>query len=317
MNPVAIEKPKARPITRSLFVDSTPLLADPGGLRERVGRDGYLFFKGLLPRDYVMSLRADILAVADRHRWRMPGQDRWGGLINRDVTDTLPDAEVSAWGTGEQCYRDVQHLESFHRFPHHRALLALYRTLFQEDVLVHARTVARMLIPHRSNFPTPPHQDFPFVQGATSTMTCWIPLGDCPRTLGGLTVLRGSHHAGQLPVRPAKGAGGHVVELCPWETEWVEGDYDAGDVLTFNSLVVHKSLRSEMKDRLRLSLDVRFQALSEPVEVGSLRPHLPDLEWEDIYRDWKSDDLKYYWQKLALRTSPWDPTRFEAKARAC
>lgn len=317
MHPVTDAKPKSRPITKSPFVDSTALLADADALRKRAEDDGYLFFKRFLPADYVLELRAQILAVTDRYGWRLPGQDRLGGLVNRSVTDAIPDEDVGIWGTGVPCYRDVQRLEEFHRFPHQPKLLALYRSLFQDAVFVHARNIARILIPHRNNFPTPPHQDYPYIQGAANTWTCWIPMGDCPRTLGGLAVLRGSHKAGYMPVQTAKGAGGYAVQLCPWETEWVEGDYETGDILTFNSLTVHKALRSQMKDHLRLSLDVRYQAISDPVEKGSLCPHLPNLPWEDIYRDWKADDLKYYWKKLPLKMSEWDHSHFQPKRRIC
>lgn len=314
-NPSA--KPRARPISKDPFIDSTPLLPQPDALRRRAAEDGHLFFKHFLPADEVMELRAEILAVIDKYGWRRPGQDRFGSLIDSTVTDMISAEEIQTWGTGESCYREVQKLEAFHRFPHHPKLRALYRELFEEEVLVHARTIARIQVPHPGNFPTPPHQDFPYVQGTTSTWTCWIPLGDCPRALGGLTVLRGSHRAGQLPVQPAKGAVRFAVPLCPWETEWREGDYEAGDILTFNSLVVHKAHRAQIRDRLRLSLDVRYQALSEPVESGSLRPHLPDLSWEDIYANWSNEELKYYWAKLPLKLRPWDEAHLHPKRRIC
>lgn len=318
MKPEAANQPPPRPVSRSPFVDSTPLLTNPAALRQRADEDGYLFFKRFLPADEVMELRAAILAVTDQYGWRAPGQDRFGGRLNAAVIAKIPAEEIGTWGTGESCYREVQKLRVFHQFPHHPRLLALYRTLLQAEILVHARTITRMIVPHPANFPTPPHQDYPYVQGSAQTWTCWTPLGACPRALGGLSVLRGSHRAGHLPVEPTKGAVRFGVKLCPWETEWMEGDYEAGDILTFNSLVVHKALRAEDREHLRLSLDVRYQALSEPVEPGSLRPHLPDLTWEEIYAHWaKDDELKYYWKKLPLTFRPWDEVCLHPKRRIC
>lgn len=311
------ESPAARPVTRSPFLDSTGLLEQPDALRRRAAEDGYLFFKNFLPRDDVMELRAAILAVIGRHGWLQAGQDRFGGKLDAEATARIPDEDIGTWGTGEACYREVQKLEAFHRFPHHPKLVALYRTLLQDEVLVHARTIARMIVPHRANFPTPPHQDYPYVQGSAKTWTCWMPLGDCPRDLGGLSVLRGSHRAGHLPVESTKGAVRFGVRLCPWESEWMEGDYEAGDILTFNSLVVHKALRATDREQLRLSLDVRYQALSEPVERGSLLPHIPGLTWEDIYPGWPDSELKYYWEKLPLKFSPWDEVCLHPKRRIC
>ncbi len=313
-------KPKPRPLRKSLLIDSTGILSNPKALRKRADQEGYLFFRGLLPAAYVMKLRAEILAVMDTYGWRAPKQGRWGGRLDTARIDAIPPVEIQSWGTGEACYRDVQKLQAFHEFPHHPRLLALYRTFFGGEVLVHPRNIARMILPHPDNFPTPQHQDFPHIQGTANTWTCWIPMGDCPRELGGLTVLRGSHKAGYMPVRPAKGAGGggSAVQLCPWESHWVEADYEAGDVLTFHSMTVHKALRSQSKDELRLSLDVRYQPLADPVEQGSLGLHFKEMTWEEVYKDWKSDDLKYYWRKLPLKmSSPWDAGYLQAKRRIC
>ncbi|MCX6944562.1 MAG: hypothetical protein NT173_07350, partial [Opitutales bacterium] len=74
--------PPARPISKAEFVDSTPLLADPAALRARADEDGYLFFRQRLPADEVLAMRAEMLAIVDRHGWRQPGQDALGGLID-------------------------------------------------------------------------------------------------------------------------------------------------------------------------------------------------------------------------------------------
>jgi len=162
----------------------------------------------------------------------------------------------------------------------------------------------------------PPHQDFPLIQGTAKTWTCWIPLGDCPRAMGGLTMLKGSHRHGYLPIQPSKGAGGIAVPLCPWETEWVEGDYEAGDIITFPSYTIHKALRCQDKELIRVSLDVRYQSVDEPVEQKSLLPHC-DLTWEEIYAGWGSDELKYYWEKVPLSIVPWEDSYMQPSTRIC
>ena len=45
---------------------------------------------------------------------------------------------------------------------------------------------------------TPIHQDFVHFQGHHDNLTCWTPVGDCPRDLGGLAVLRGSHRVDRV-----------------------------------------------------------------------------------------------------------------------
>jgi hypothetical protein len=306
-----------KPSRGEQFLDSAPLLADPAALRQRAAEDGYLFFKQFLPREEIIGLRAEMLSVVDSFGWRPKGQDAWGGLIDVAAINQVPEEEMRTdIGVSTAAYHAVQKLETLHRLPHHPRLLALYRDLFEQEVLVHARHIARMITAHHSVFPTPPHQDFPLIQGSAHTWTCWFPVGDCPRELGGLTVLKGSQRYGYLPIQPAKGAGGIAVPLCAYDTDWVEGDFSAGDILTFPCYTIHRALRCQLKNQIRLSLDVRYQPLNEAVEVKSLLPHC-DLSWEEIYADWQRDDLKYYWQRLPFHLSPWEEGYLQPERRIC
>ena len=170
------------------FIDSTPLLGNGAALRARGQCDGYLFFRGLLPSEALLPVRADLLDVVAKYGWLADET----GRLNVDALAAVPEAAMRTdIGVSAAAYDDVQRLESVHRLPHHPKLLALYKTLFDDEVLVHARHIIRMISPHPSVFPTPPHQDFPLVQGTQNTWTCWFPLGDCPRAMGSLKVLRG------------------------------------------------------------------------------------------------------------------------------
>jgi hypothetical protein len=299
------------------FIDSTPLLSSRDRLLKRADEDGFLYFRRYLPPEDVLGLRAKMLEVVERHGWRQPGQDPMGGLIDLDAINRVPDEQMRAdIGVSIDAYQDVQRLESLHRLPHHPKLLALYRLLFDRDVFVHPRHIARMITGHRLITPTPPHQDFPLIQGTTGTWTCWIPLGDCPQAHGGLTILRHSHRNGVIPIQHVKGAGGIAVQLCPGENAWARGDYQAGDLITFPSLTVHKALRCTVPRMIRLSLDVRYQSIDEPIEEHSLNPHC-ELTWEEIYANWKSDQLKWYWKDLPLKLIPWDDSHAQPKRRIC
>ena len=299
------------------MIDSTPLLKDTDALRTRAGEDGYLFFKQLLPKEDVRAVRRDLLAVVDGYGWRKPGQDAEGGVIDLESLNQVPEEEMRLdIGVSVAAYKTAQKVESLHRLPHHPRLLALYEMLFGTEVLVHARHIARMITGHRAMVPTPPHQDFPLIQGTSKTWTAWIPLGDCPRSMGGLTVLRGTHKLGYVPIQPSKGAGSIAAQTCPWETDWVEVEYEAGDVLTFPSFTIHKALRCQQKEMIRLSLDVRYQSVDEPIEEGSLNPHT-ELAWEDIYAGWQRDDLKYYWKKHELELIPKEEKYLQPGRRIC
>lgn len=96
-------------------------------------------------------MRADLLAVVEKRGWRRPGQNSQGGAIDCEAINCVPDEQMRLdIGGSLDAYHDVQKLESVHRLPHHPKLLALYRTLFGREVLVHPRHIIRMATPHRA-----------------------------------------------------------------------------------------------------------------------------------------------------------------------
>jgi len=302
---------------RSLFFDATPLLDDPAALRLRAEQDGYLFFKHFLPTEPLLELRRHMLDICAARGWLAPGHDLMEGVIDETAINQVPDEQMRTdIGVSNEAYRAVQKLELFHTIPHHPKLLSLYRDLFGKEAIPHPRHIARMITCHRAVFPTPPHQDFIHIQGTPKTWTCWFPLGHCPREMGSLTALRASNHSGVVAVEPAQGAGGMAAILCPHEIDWVEGDFDLGDILTFSSYTVHRGLRSQHRNRIRLSCDIRFQACDEDIHEASLKPH-GDYTWEDLYQGWKNPALQYYWKNRELRLSAWDPSLQWQKERIC
>ncbi len=298
--------------------DSTALLDDGAALRVRAAEDGYLFFRTLLPASAILAVRADVLAVVKRHGWLQPGQDALGGVLQPDAFAAVPESAMrTGIGVSIAMYEDVQKLESVHRLPHHPHLLAVFERLFDTPVLVHPRHIVRMITSHPAMVPTPMHQDYPLIQGTSGTWTAWFPLGDCPRAMGGLTVLRASHRLGYIPVDLARGGGGIAVQLCPTDPpDWAEIDYHTGDVLLFPCFTVHRALPSSMRDQIRLSMDVRYQPLDEVIEARSLKPHCA-LTWEEIYAGWQRDDLQYYWQHLPLTLQDWDDSLMQPRKRIC
>jgi len=301
------------------FSDSTPLLGAPDQLRARADEDGFLFFKQLLPKELLLELRRKILEIVASHEWIRPGTDMMDGIANLNAiaeTDAR-DESLKYIGVTRDAYREIQGLELFHAIPHHPRLIALYETLLEAAVLPHPRHIARVLLPAPSFAATPPHQDYIYIQGTHRFWTLWVPLGDCPIELGGLSVLRGSHREEVLDVTNARGAGGKEAILCGKDYEWVQDNYECGDVLTFPSHMVHKGLPNRLGDRIRISLDIRYQPAGDEIEELSLLPHMKVATWEEIYSGWKSDKLKYYWKSRELHFSPWDASLIQNKEKIC
>ncbi|MFC4812207.1 phytanoyl-CoA dioxygenase family protein [Paenibacillus sp. GCM10023250] len=309
--------PAMKPATRE-FGDSTPLLAQPEALRREAKAKGYLFFKGFFEREEVMAMRRLLLNILHDEGLLDPARPLMDGFGNRPAIDALKPEEInwSGIGTTQRVYHRVQKQEAFHAFAQHPKLLALFDTLFGERSFPHPRNIARIMLPSAALNVTPPHQDFLHIQGSADTWTCWAPMGDVPRSLGGLSILEGSHEAGLLGVTANPGAGGLESILCSLGYEWTEGDYEAGDIVIFHSLTVHKALPNREPGRVRLSLDLRYQPASQPIERASLLPHGP-FEWEELYEGWTREELKYYWKRENFAYLPFDESIRWQKEKIC
>ncbi|HEV7215770.1 MAG TPA: phytanoyl-CoA dioxygenase family protein [Chloroflexota bacterium] len=279
------------------FVRSDPDREAPEALRARMAEQRYLFLPALIEHEAIRQARHDILAVCARAGWLAPGTNPDDAIAAPGVRYVAGQPEFNA------VYGEIQMLESFHSLAHGQGILEVVHTIVQDDVLVHPRNIARVIFPENTAFTTPAHQDFIHIKGAADTYTCWFPLGDCPPELGGLAIMAGSHPEGVLPHVPALGAGGKGIVTEPLPYHWVASPLRIGDALLFHSHTVHKGLDNVTPDRLRLSVDFRYQGASAPVHRSSLLPHHGQLTWEEIYAGWNSRQYQHYWRDQDLNVS--------------
>ena len=284
------------------FLESNDIALDADALRQRLDVDGYLFFRGLLNADRIWELRREMLTVMQQGGWIRAGTDPMDGIAVIDARTTEGDASYT------DVYHEVYKLRSFHEIAHSREVLDLLERIRDCTMMPQPQKVARLWFPQFTEHTTPIHQDFVHFQGCVDNLTCWSPVGDCPVELGGLAVLRGSHKvnrvldhhfslgAGSLYVDPEQ----HAEEVGG---EWLTTDYKVGDTLIFPFLTVHKALPNVTEDRLRVSLDNRYQRVGDPIAEHMLNPHLSSmspLSWGDVYSGWETgddDELKYYWKQ--------------------
>ncbi len=289
------------------FLDSTDAVNDGPELQRRMQRDGYLFIRGLLPKEELESLRLQFLEIMHEVGWVRPGTPPREAMANLDAFCVEPEPVYM------EVYHRQQKLQAFHALQHHPNLIGLFEHLLGDTVLPHPRLIARTLFPERNAYTTPAHQDFIPIQGTPDTYTAWIPLQDVPPELGGLQIASGSHQRGIYDIRPALGAGGlEVAESL--EGTWVNSPFHQSDVLIFHSLTVHQG-RSFQGDRLRLSIDGRFQRVSDPIDAGSLLPHGGLITWEEVYADWAPTPLQYYWKQWDLEVTAYDSRYHDKRDR--
>jgi hypothetical protein len=278
---------------------------DAPELRRRLDQDGYLFFRQLLAPDRLLILRREMLTVMQTGGWLIKGTDPVDGIANPDARSTEGDPEYT------DVYHQVYRLQSFHDVAHSREVMDVLERVRGCPMMPQPQKVARLWFPEFTEHTTPIHQDFVHFQGTHDNLTCWSPIGDCPRELGGLAVLRGSHKVDRvLEHHFSLGAGSlHVDPTVHAELsdEWLTTDYQIGDTLIFPALTIHKALPNVSEDRLRVSLDNRYQRVSDPIAEHMLNPHLASmspLTWKEVYNDWDSDELQYYWKEFEIPVLP-------------
>jgi hypothetical protein len=287
------------------FLDSTSLAADPAALNARLAAEGYLFVRGLLPRSAVLDVRRQCRAAAAAGGWLDLAHPVDDGVANPAAACTDPEPRYV------EVFRRLYVLEALHALKHHPAIVGFFERLFGEPVLVHPLFVMRNIFPQRPESTTPAHQDYVHIQGTPETYTAWIPLGDCPLEQGSLQIAAGSHRDGVREFRVTNGSGGlEVVE--PLAGRWRASPFAAGDVLIFHSLTVHKGLPN-LSDRLRQSMDARYQRVSEPVTQLSLNPYAGLFTWDEVYAGWTSADFQYYWRRLPVTIAEYDRRYYDRR----
>jgi ectoine hydroxylase-related dioxygenase (phytanoyl-CoA dioxygenase family) len=281
------------------LVVSNEILTDAAKLQSRLAEDGYLFFRGLLNAERLMELRREMLTLMQAGGWLVAGTDPVDGIANVDARSTEGDPGYT------DVYHQVYRLQSFHEMAHSEEVLSVLKRLMDCPIMPLPQKVARLWFPKYTEHTTPTHQDFVHFQGTLENLTCWSPVGDCPRELGGLAVQRGSHKVGRvLDHQFSLGAGSLNLDADQFEEladcEWLTTDYQAGDTLVFPALTIHKALPNVTEDRLRVSLDNRYQRIGDPTAEHMLEPHLRSsspLSWDEVYADWTNEELKYYWKQ--------------------
>ncbi len=258
-------------------------------LSEHLQSEGYAVIPKYLPCEPLQDLRLELLAVVRAAGWLEPGPLR-AGVVKPALHYPVSKLEII------DVAREMFRIEALHALAHHPRLVGLFEALFKEAVLVHPNVIARPIYPNHPCGVTPSHQDSYRLKGTPDAFTVWIPLSDCPAILGGLQVAPRSHQSGVYRVQ-------HLTdpEHDPFADCWLGGDYALGDIVIFHSMTVHRT-HPNLSRSLRLSVDFRYQRLSEPIFPGHFC--LYGQDWPRVYRDWRETRLQYYWQSLGVKLKP-------------
>ena len=286
--------------------EANELLGNESELRSRLATDGYLFFRNIIPVERLQELRDQITEILADLGWIQGGAER---MQARAICRPYREGQPKFFRAHDRVIK----LEAFHAMAHEENLMNVMRQALGNSVFPHPLSITRLVFPDSPELATPPHQDFPNNQGTPNLTAAWMPLGDCAIRDGSLAILEGSHKYGVMPLKFHLGAGNRRAVLSDevLGLRWVGADFNAGDIVLFPSLTIHKAMENYNTETMRLSVDFRYQLEGEALTEGCLKPHFDRISWDEIYQDWKSNELKYYWKDKDYIEVPWNPVLHE------
>jgi hypothetical protein len=206
----------------------------------RALEQGFAFVPGCVDPDLARGLGDEVRAICRRRGWMPPEMAGFG----YDSPDFL------------ELQREVHQLDALDTLRRSPGIRYALRDVLGDECLDRQGDVCRVVFPQAAPpFVTRAHQDQFFLRRPDDVWAVWVPLGDCPRTMGPLVVWPGSHLRGLLPHQGEAGC-----ESSCDEADWAEFDLACGDALLVHKLTVHRALPN-VSQAIRVSIDLRFSAL--------------------------------------------------------
>lgn len=271
---------------------------DPGigveAIRHLYEENGYVWLKGFLPRNDVIEFRGWVFGHLARTGLIASGTDPREGIASAVAPDNR---------AVDRCLMSLVRSVAYEGFCAQPRMARFMDEFLAGISYLHKRKIMRHVRPGTTTA-TPAHYDLVYLRGGTSrVVTTWIPIGDTPVEMGGLTYLEGSHAIGARMERefneqnddlsPEERVsaynrnmteGGWVSKDLPdmaerFDTRWLVADYEAGDIMLHSPFMIHASTTNQDKSQhLRLSTDIRYQNVNDEI----------DARWNN---HWSLDDM--------------------------
>lgn len=258
------------------FRDSTSLASRPEALRQAMHDDGYVFLRGVIGPSPIAMARKEVFSrLADVGEIAEPPVD--GIFTGQSRRAALTSDPGSFW-------KSVSEGPALRRVTHGPEMQIVLHALFGEPARGYDFIFLRPGVVGRFTYL---HYDLPFFsRGTKNVITAWTAIGDIPTTEGPLFVLENSHRFDDL-IAPI-----HEIDYGSNDSPQVQMMSDAvefarcrgsrflttcfapGDVIFFGMTTMHGSFDNcSPTGRTRLSVDVRWQPASEPIDDRYFGPN--------------------------------------------
>ena len=254
---------------------------DRAALQRRLEEDGYLFVRGALDPDDVLDFRRYYFDALAGTGLTGDQRDHHGALGVATDAGVLDREELR-----RRLFREIVPGRAYEAFCTQPAIRNWYAWFLGEEPFLHKRRIIRHIGPGENGIgsATQAHYDLLYLRGGSDrVLSSWVPLGDCPVELGGLTYLEGSHRrvradeAASASKRPAASITADLPALADeHDARWLLADYQAGDMVVHTAHTIHAALDNVgTEGTVRLSTDIRYQRSDDPI----------DGRWQNFWHD--------------------------------
>lgn len=252
-------------------------------LQRQYRAQGYLWLKGILPRNQVEKFREMYFRAFAELDMLKPGTNPVDGIGAENLPASAHvrklEGQVVRWAL----------FESFCFMPE---IVNFYEAFLGGHTYLHKRKMLRRTSAG-STWSTPAHYDLIYLRGGTDKSLCtsWIPFGDVPVEMGGLVYLEGSDVAGRryeaeftannttLSPEDRISAynknmeeGGSLTEDLTdlanrLNMRWLIANYESGDMVVHSPYMIHAATTNQdAHGRMRLSADIRYQLVDDEID---------------------------------------------------
>ncbi len=251
------------------FRDSTEVMTDSAALQARMREDGYVFLRGVVGPSSIAMARKEVFGrLAEVGEIAEPPVE--GIFTGQSQRPDEPAERGRFW-------QSVSEGPALRRVTHGPEMQYVLDTLFGEPSRGYDFIFLRPGVKGRFTFL---HYDLPFFsRGTKNVVTAWTAIGDIPTVEGSLFVLENSHCFDDLikPIQtidynskdsPQVQMMGDAIEFARSRgSRLLTENFQPGDVILFGMTTMHGSFDNcSPVNRTRLSVDVRWQPASEPID---------------------------------------------------
>jgi hypothetical protein len=247
--------------------------------------EGYLILPTLFAPHELEPLRRELEAQVDRTVSRLKRQGKLADTHAQDDFSTrLARVFEDSRENGEAVMRDIEGVagggftgRAMFDLIRHEKLLGAIESLVGPEIVASSVYRVRPKIPGKVRGVVPWHQDSGYFTAQCDShliVTCWVPLVDATAHNGCMKILPRAHRRGVFTHHTGGNANFLVIEdadLPADAPQPVTAEVPLGGVVLMTNLTPHCSTPN-LSDRVRWSVDLRYQGAAAPNNVAVLPP---------------------------------------------